>query len=1132
MVYGKLWELHNLPEKFAIPKRMKNILLGVLLVALAAVVVNKKTWKHRTFLLIVVGILVTMMAVSMIFVGKEMFQTAGPTVATTGCTSTDVTYYINREGNFNGNETVNWNALMTNGSTNFNATRLGNYDDIPMRRWCYLLTSLYNVGCYDRILSFFAWAMGNQTLIFPAGTKAITYTDDLSVNSDNRYMNFVELAKQYRSDLFDTNGNVINVRTAAYFNTGTAPNNNGFHSMCYFSCRLMAIYTQLCLKRGMSGDMIKYIGMWLDRVTNYVNRVADGMYVFYGYRYIYKMISQTLSGLVGGATVCNGSVRTTNGINSAYSFLTNFTDTQTGTLNAINRIPGFIYDVALPSKTVIQDHSAYLSVLFYGLFIIKNSYQYKNIGYIWYNQPRGTITDRMNTVVGPIVRQIVKNLNSDEQIEADARTANLTAFQLDTVLRNYLGDAKCLQPLTLDGISAVIKGTTYSKDVLSADGSAIPSLGATIPDISNMMRAAIYKSNLDSNNQTWLGGPIGKSTTNTNQPMPSIADIASVKPARRNNFGMYAYLFENGSLPVDYFNGLSATDLFWSGYHWNAIFDGNLADFEAGLKMLADTIGLSDTTRQTTTTCISLAAPAPSPVSSTTSTFSPTMPPATALVTSPPPTTIQGFTPSLHYDPSLPGSYPGYGTVISNIGTASTVNGMFGTNTKVINGALDFDGTIAGTINPSKISFPAYNFGDVFTMTAWINPRTPIVSDKIMGLFGNRSSNTNTNGFHVCINTFSNDNRSMRIVIGNGSTQQELVQASTITYNTWQHVAFTFNRTTNTVSLYYNGTFVNSWPITITDISTNQPFFIGGFSTHYQPYNGQVGSLKIFGAALTAQQIMSEYNAGMAKYASAPTFSPTMPPATALVTSPTFAPTTIQGFTPSLHYDPSLPGSYPGYGTVISNIGTASTINGTFSPGISVSKGNLDLNRTVNNKLAITFTSLYNFGNVMTLSAWVSPRSTFGNMNILLGSNRPGKDGNQNILTGFILGWNNYSQTNVADGAMFFEYSNGVDWLGVGSPKQTITFDQWQHLVYQFDLTQTTPFVRLYKNGVQVASNGVKTGFSSNGPFTIGNGTNLGDGTTDALVGSLKVFGAALSAQQIKDEYNAGRTKYGLPAAI
>ena len=75
---------------------------------------------------------------------------------------------------------------------------------------------------------------------------------------------------------------------------------------------------------------------------------------------------------------------------------------------------------------------------------------------------------------------------------------------------------------------------------------------------------------------------------------------------------MYAYLFENGSLPVEYFNGVFINNI-WSGYTPNGLFDGNLADFEVGLKLLSGAGGSS------VSGCVSLvSAPTSAPMSALT----------------------------------------------------------------------------------------------------------------------------------------------------------------------------------------------------------------------------------------------------------------------------------------------------------------------------------------------------------------------------------------------------------------------------------------------------------------------------------------------------------------------------------
>lgn len=597
---------------------MKNILLGVLLVVLAAVVVNKKMWKHRTFLMLVVGILVAMMAVSM-FGGKESFQTSP---STSPCTSTSITFYrditsgtptsANDYANGSGNEIVVWNDIMTNTNATFAVTNTGTspYSDIALRKWCYLLGRLSNSGCYDRMLSFFAWAMANHSLIFTPGLVASTYKGPaINTNSNDRYMNFVELVKQYKTILFDSNGNVEYSKTAPYFLGRGNMNSTNMRFINFHIYRLMALYIQLRAKVGSSGDMIKYMGMWLDRVQNF-SLVSMAFTFNTGVHFLNRSISRMLGAIVGGASVCSSSAKITSGIGASTEFLQYFTSNPAGGFRTfVNRIPGFIYDACIPNDMnypIIQTHSTYLSILFLGLLIIKNTYEYKNRDYT----STMKITARM-AEIKPIMESIVMNVNADEYIEKAAIAKGLTPLQLDTLMRNYLGDEKCTQPLTTDKILNVINTNTagYSNSVLSAN--AISTLGSTFADITNMLRAAIFKSNLDTQNQSWLGGWNGISTgvgASDNQLMPLVEVLASVKPPRAKNIEMLDYIFGTGALPTDYFNGLY-TRIIYGGYWYNAIFDGNLSDFVYGLRMLANESG----TVQTSTNCVSLPLLAPAP---------------------------------------------------------------------------------------------------------------------------------------------------------------------------------------------------------------------------------------------------------------------------------------------------------------------------------------------------------------------------------------------------------------------------------------------------------------------------------------------------------------------------------------
>jgi hypothetical protein len=83
---------------------------------------------------------------------------------------------------------------------------------------------------------------------------------------------------------------------------------------------------------------------------------------------------------------------------------------------------------------------------------------------------------------------------------------------------------------------------------------------------------------------------------------------------------------------------------------------------------------------------------------------------------------------------------------------------------------------------------------------------------------------------------------------------------------TWQHIAFTYDKTTGVALLYVNGGFAGqSWMGTLTP-ETRGPFYIGHRSSAalggaiYFP--GQIDEPAVYNRALTAQEVSSIYAAG------------------------------------------------------------------------------------------------------------------------------------------------------------------------------------------------------------------------------------------------------------------------------
>lgn len=224
------------------------------------------------------------------------------------------------------------------------------------------------------------------------------------------------------------------------------------------------------------------------------------------------------------------------------------------------------------------------------------------------------------------------------------------------------------------------------------------------------------------------------------------------------------------------------------------------------------------------------------------------------------------------------------------------------------------------------------------------------------------------------------------------------------------------------------------------------------------------------------------------------------------------------GLSAVLWYDASDTNSYPGSGTTIYNIGTdgnASGTTGTLS-GVSfdgtTANGILDFDGGTDR---ITFSS-YDFGNQISVAAWVYPRNETS-INTLLSNASANLSSN-----GFKLEWNNWQTTDLK---MLIEAGNGSSGNTYTSDNATIVENEWQFLTYVIDFSAQTAV--LYRNGTQVSASGtIVPNINTSASWNIG--SMMGSYYMDAKLGELKVFKSILSSSDISDEFNNTKSRYGL----
>ena len=168
-------------------------------------------------------------------------------------------------------------------------------------------------------------------------------------------------------------------------------------------------------------------------------------------------------------------------------------------------------------------------------------------------------------------------------------------------------------------------------------------------------------------------------------------------------------------------------------------------------------------------------------------------------------------------------------------------------------GYFDFDGSndnvsITSTAN-SPIDFTAKNY----TITAWINPDTSGVNQ----IFTKYGSSDSLRSVSVLIHS---DNK-LRL-IQRTSTSDNSYSTSTISQNTWTHIAVT--RSSSDVKFYINGQLDNTVSNTFTPNSGgSQDVMIGANGSGTPSYfNGQISKVKAYNAVLTQAEIDALYGEG------------------------------------------------------------------------------------------------------------------------------------------------------------------------------------------------------------------------------------------------------------------------------
>jgi len=413
--------------------------------------------------------------------------------------------------------------------------------------------------------------------------------------------------------------------------------------------------------------------------------------------------------------------------------------------------------------------------------------------------------------------------------------------------------------------------------------------------------------------------------------------------------------------------------------------------------------------------------------------------------------------------------------------------------------ALNFDGT---NDYISATDSTTLDFTSAFTASAWIYPTTygGMILNKWNGTSGQKT---------WFIGMLNSINKFYITLSADGSTQTYYAHSSTqtISYNTWHHVSFVYDGTRSIADVYLDGYLVN-FPIKVGTIPTvlfngSNPMSIGNLLDG-RYFSGKIDDVKLYNYARTQKQILEDM-AG----------SP--PPGS-----------TAKVSTPLVHYKFD-----EGFGSTVNNSGSiGTTANGVLATGTSApswtnngkySKA-LIFTSANNTKVTtpITNTNGLNIRGAISFSGWYKRNTNTGYQTLYdMSDTCTSVD-----WDGYLLRFTDqnlvfYASVNDASGSNPFQ-------LSYYNANSTADTTNWHHLVATWDGTTNTNGVKMYIDG-KLATQTTAVADATN--MATLNGYNFITGTLmcnthsfDGLIDEVKIYNYALSAEEVRQDYNQGST--------
>jgi hypothetical protein len=215
----------------------------------------------------------------------------------------------------------------------------------------------------------------------------------------------------------------------------------------------------------------------------------------------------------------------------------------------------------------------------------------------------------------------------------------------------------------------------------------------------------------------------------------------------------------------------------------------------------------------------------------------------------------------LHYDPNNVASYAGSGTTINNLSATSLPGTM--SNITFTDPYFAYNGTNS-TVSIADNAVLEPGSGD-FSLEAWVYHSVITGSNRIIA---GKTNGGNAADWGYGLRTASNGNTYLEV--GNGTTSITS-PAYTVTTGQWyQIVGVWTNVAANSIELYVNGATQGSNSHAFASVkNTANPLYLGSFDgggVFGQWLNGRMGIVRYYNKALSAAEVLQNYNANQSIY--------------------------------------------------------------------------------------------------------------------------------------------------------------------------------------------------------------------------------------------------------------------------